>query len=131
MKIPSLTKLPSYRRFHIEPRYYDPVKEDIDERTARIMQEIRQVGSEGAAPRSSIEGAFTRRNEQARNTNILQFVIMAVLFTIIFGYIYYGNAVFYLVILAAPIYFLIRLRKYSVSGRTSEGQPFGGSEKSK
>ena len=125
MKIPSLTKLPSYRRFHIEPRYYDPIKEDIEERTSRIEQEIRQLGSAGSSPHSSIQGAFTRRSDQARDTNVLQFVIMAVLFTVIFGYIYYGNAVFYLLILAAPVYFLVRLRKYSVRGRTSEGRSFG------
>ena len=120
MKIPSLTKLPSHRRFHIEPRYYDPIKEDIEERTGRIEQEIRQLGTMGRSPRSSIEGAFARRNDQARNTNILQFVIMAVLFTIIFGYIYYGEAVLYLLILAAPIYFLVRLRKYSKRQITRE-----------
>ena len=122
MKIPSLTKLPSYRRFHIEPRYYDPIKEDIDERTARIEQEIRQLGVASTSPRSSIEGAFARREAQARNTNVLQFTIMAVLFIVIFGYIYYGEAVLYLFILAAPVYFLIRLRKYAVRGRASDGR---------
>ena len=120
MKIPSLTKLPNHRRFHIEPRYYDPIKEDIDERTARIEQEIRQLGSTARPSRSSIEGAFARRSEQARNTNILQFAIVAILFTVIFGYIYYGEAVLYLLVLAAPVYFLVRLRKYSVRGRASE-----------
>ena len=118
MKIPSLTKLPNHRRFYIEPRYYDPIKEDIEERTSRIEQEIRQVGTSGSAHRSSIQGAFTRRNDQARNTNILQFVIMAVLAIVIFGYIYYGNAVLYGLILAAPVYFLVRLRKHS-GGRSS------------
>ena len=122
MKIPSLTKLPNHRRFHIEPRYYDPVKEDIEERTSRIEQEIRQVGSVNPMQRSSLEGAFARRNDQAKNTNILQFSIIVILFTIIFGYIYYGNAVFYILILAAPIYFLVRLRKYSVRGRSSRSQ---------
>ena len=132
MKIPSLTKLPNHRRFHIEPRYYDPVKEDIEERTSRIEQEIRQVGAVSGSHRSIMEGAFARRNEQVKNTNILQLSIIAILFTTIFGYIYYGNAVFYLFILAAPFYFLIRLRKFSggrhSNGRHSDNQPVGDGE---
>ena len=119
MKIPSLTKLPNHRRFHIEPRYYDPVKEDIEERTSRIEQEIRQVGSVNSGHRSSLEGAFSRRNDQAKNTNILQFVIMALLSIVIFGYIYYGNAVLYVLVLAAPVYFLVRLKRHS-GERTSK-----------
>ena len=130
MKIPSLTKLPNHRRFHIEPRYYDPIKEDIEERTSRIEQEIRQVGSENNLHRNGLGGAFVRHSERAKSASILQFVIMVMLFTVIFGYIYYGNAVFYLLILAAPIYFLVRLRKFSggrhPGDRHSGEQPFEG-----
>ena len=35
MKLPGLMSKAKYQRFHIEPRYYDPVKEDIG-RTSRI-----------------------------------------------------------------------------------------------
>lgn len=120
MKIPSLTKLPDHRRFHIEPRYYDPVKEDIAARTSRIEQEIRQVGSPAAQHRSSLEGAFGRTAQQrSQSASVLQFVIVLVLFVLIFGYIYYGNVVFYGLILTAPVYFLLRLR------RNSGGWPFG------
>ena len=120
MKIPSLTKLPNHRRFHIEPRYYDPVKEDIAARTSRVEQEIRQVSSPAAQHRRSLEAGFGRTAQQrSRSASGLQFVIMLILFTVIFGYIYYGNVVFYGLILTAPIYFLLRLR------RTSGGWPFG------
>ena len=120
MKIPSLTPLPNHRRFHIEPRYYDPIKEDIAARTSRIEQEIRQVSSPAAQQRRSLEGAFGRTAQQrSQSASGLQFVIMLVLFTVIFGYIYYGNVVLYGLILTAPVYFLLRLR------RTSGGWPFG------
>lgn len=113
MKIPSLTRLPNHQRFHFEPRYYDPVKEDIAERTSRIKQEIRQVSSPDGLRRSSLQGAFAQRTHQARSASVLQFVIMAVLFTVTFGYIYFGNVALYVLILIAPIYFLVRLRRYS------------------
>ena len=113
MKIPSLTRLPNHQRFRFEPRYYDPVKEDIAERTSRIEQEIRQVSSHESTGRRSLNGAFARRTHQARSASVLQFVIMVVLFAIIFGYIYFGNAALYVLILIAPVYFLIRLRKFS------------------
>lgn len=41
MKVPSIFRLPKYQRFEIQPRYYDPVKEDIEKRTDRIRKEIR------------------------------------------------------------------------------------------
>ena len=120
MKIPSLTRLPRHRRFHIEPRYYDPIKEDIAVRTSRIEQEIRQVSSPAAQHRRSLEGAFGRSAQQrSQSASGLQFIIMLVLFAVIFGYIYYGNVVFYALILTAPLYFLLRLR------RNSGGWPFG------
>lgn len=113
MKIPSLTRLPNHQRFHFEPRYYDPVKEDIAERTSRIEQEIRQVSSLDGRPHRSLEGAFARRTRRTQSASILQFVIVVVLCIVTFGYIYYGNAALYVLILAAPIYFLVRLRRFS------------------
>ena len=113
MKIPSLTRLPNHQRFHFEPRYYDPVKEDIAERTSRIEQEIRQVSSLNGGSRRSLEGAFARRTRRTQSASILQFVIVAILCIVTFGYIYFGNAALYVLILAAPIYFLVRLRRFS------------------
>ena len=112
MKIPSLTRLPNHQRFHFEPRYYDPVKEDIAERTSRIKQEISQVGGLESAARG-LEGAFARRTRRTKSASVLQFVIVAVLCIVTFGYIYFGNAALYALMLAAPLYFLIRLRRFS------------------
>ena len=36
MKFPSLSRIPKNKRFNFEPRYYDPIKEDIQNRTERI-----------------------------------------------------------------------------------------------
>ena len=111
MKIPSLTRLPNHRRFSFEPRYYDPIKEDIAERTSRIEQEIRQLDTDVSPRRISFEGAFARRATQARSANMLQLAIVVVLFTLIFGYLYYGNDILYIGLLAIPVYIFFRLRK--------------------
>ena len=118
MKIPSLTRLPNHRRFSFEPRYYDPIKEDIEERTSRIEQEIRQLDTESSSRRISFEGAFTRRATQARNASVLQLAIVVLLFILIFGYIYYGNAILYIGLLAIPIYIFFRLRRFTSNRRT-------------
>jgi hypothetical protein len=117
MKFPTLTRLPKYKRFNVEPRYYDPVKEDIDERTSRIMQEISQP-QDGIGPqRSSISGAFSKRASYERNSSILQSIILVLLVTFIVGYLFYGNAIFYLLLLAIPVYVLFRIKKYPIRRR--------------
>lgn len=113
MKFPSLTRLPNYRRFNIEPRYYDPVKEDIEERTSRIKQEISQARGEREQLSSGIAGSFSRKANYTKNANILQMVILISLITLIGGYLLYGNDIFYLFLLVVPIYFFFRIRKYS------------------
>jgi len=113
MKFPSLSRLPSHRRFNVEPRYYDPVKEDIDERTSRIKQEIRQVGEGSSQATSSITGSFARKASYDKNANILQMVIVILMITLIAGYLIYGNDIFYIFLLAVPAYLYIRIRKYS------------------
>ena len=44
MKLPSIFKTASHQRFAIKPRYYDPIKEEIEERTSRIKKELEQEG---------------------------------------------------------------------------------------
>lgn len=39
MKLPSLVKIPKYKRFEFRPRYYDPVKEELEERVEKIKRE--------------------------------------------------------------------------------------------
>jgi len=113
MKFPTLTRLPNHRRFNVEPRYYDPVKEDIEERTSRIKQEIRQAKGVHDQLSSGIAGSFSRKANYTKNANILQMLILISLITLIGGYLLYGNDIFYLFLLIAPIYFFFRIRKHS------------------
>nr|WKN38755.1 hypothetical protein K4G66_08565 [Tunicatimonas sp. TK19036] len=119
MRIPSLTRLPNYRKFSFEPRYYDPVKEDIEERTSRIKQELRQHSSPSSGLSSGFHGAFARRASATRSSNMLQAIIMAALFIFIFGYLYFGNDIFYILLLVVPIYVYFRFKQISGKRRQS------------
>ncbi len=110
MKIPSIIRIPQHKKFNFEPRYYDPVKEDINNRTALIEQEMRQTTH--SFQRSNISGSFARRAKQTRDTNFLQFFIVVALMALFSGYLYLGNAVFYVFWLFVPIYLYYRFKKY-------------------
>lgn len=113
MKIPSLTRIPNHKRFNFEPRYYDPVKEDIEERTARIEQEIRQFNGDRVSQRLGIAGSFARRANYTKNASILQLLIMIFLISLFGGYLLYGNSIFYVFLLIVPVYFYFRLKRFS------------------
>lgn len=126
MKLPSLFRTAQPMRFDIKPRFYDPVKEEIEQRTARIKKELQMEGKlpfdEGYDPEkdsfrsSAIRGAFTqgspikgRTSSPFSNTGFLRLLIFLVLIALVFGYVYYGvDAVYYLLYLATAI-FLVTL----------------------
>ena len=120
MKIPTLTRLPNYQKFNFEPRYYDPVKEDIEERTSRIKQELRQRSSLASGQPSTIQGSFTRRASYNKSSNMLQGIIMITLYTLIFGYLYFGNSIFYVLLLLGPAYMYFRFKQITGKSRRSQ-----------
>jgi len=107
MKLPSLTRLPKNKRFNFEPRYYDPIKEEIEERTSRIRKEI---GDSDEYFREHISSAFRRRARTEKTSGILQFILIISFVIIFFGYIYYGNQVFYLFLILIPLYIWMKRR---------------------
>ena len=44
MKFPSIFRTASPSRFDIKPRYYDPVKEELDQRESRIKKQLEAEG---------------------------------------------------------------------------------------
>lgn len=121
MKLPSLFRTAQPMRFDIKPRFYDPVKEEIEQRTARIKKELQMEGKlpyeEGYDPEndsfrgSTIRGAFTqgspikgKTSTKFSNTGFLRLLIFLVLMVLVFGYVYYGpDAVYYMLYFAAGI----------------------------
>ncbi len=41
MRLPSLTKIPKYKRFSYQPRHFDPAQEELQERVQRIEAEVK------------------------------------------------------------------------------------------
>lgn len=128
MKFPSVFRTAAPMRFDIKPRYYDPVKEEIDQRTSRIKRELRDEGliKEGGEELPSygggIRGSFAQyRGIKERSTPnvfastamIRTFIFLALLGSI-FGYVYIGPVIFeymlYVSLLIGSIYFFFRLK---------------------
>lgn len=117
MKLPSLTKKPKYQRFHVEPRYYDPIKEDIEQRTSRIKSELGMSDAEVDAGFSSkITGSFRKNMKHATGggadqTMTLRLIILVVLVLFAGGFVYIGTEIFYLLLLYIPFYLWKKFRK--------------------
>ena len=122
MKLPFMSKQRGPRQFNITPRHYDPIKEEIEQRTKRIKAELKAEGllkddEEGKeeVPRehsSPIRGAFTRgggrggsltrqSNSGRSKTGLLRLIILLILVGALGGYIYIGpKAVGYMLLVA-------------------------------
>ena len=115
MKFPSLLKTQTNKRFSIQPRYYDPIKEDIENRTHRIkkIHELKKKENvQGADSESSIHGAFSRDSYyKQKGTGSLRFSIMVFLTATAVGYYLYGNISLYVMMaLAAAYYFYKKMQ---------------------
>ena len=107
MRFPSLIRLPRNRRFGIEPRYYDPVKEEIEERTRRIRREL----NTGESSEDYLPGriSFQRKTQSVPSTSMLQLAIAAILGLMVVGWLYIGNDVFYyMAYVGIPVYVYFR-----------------------
>jgi Flp pilus assembly protein TadB len=128
MKLPSIFRTASNQRFSIKPRYYDPIKEEIEERTARIKMELEQEGeieqdSDSPSPRRPMmKGSFStfrsnkpRENSVLNSATLLRTLLFLGMVLAAFGYIYVGPQIFaYLGYGAAGIagvYYLLRFLK--------------------
>lgn len=112
MKFPSVFKIPRHQRFHIEPRYYDPVKEEIQDREKRIIAEINAQKKEGTyKPGSRISGAFTSNAVRKDDSGLLRFVIATLLFGGAVGYLYFGIVAVYAAFGLGMVYFVVKRLK--------------------
>ena len=110
MKIPSLTRMPKYKRFHFEPRYYDPVKEDIQNRTERIRGELKNTSTH--AHREKLKSAFSKRARRETSSDFMQLLLIAILLGTIGGWLIDGNVAIYIFIVVFPLYLFLRTRKF-------------------
>ena len=131
MKLPTVFRTATPMRFDVKPRYYDPVKEEIVQRTSQIKKDLeaqglldrsdvtsREIGSYGAGIRGSFsqhKGIKEREGENIfASTAMIRSMLFLLLVGSIFGYIYIGPLIFeymaYIAALGAAIYFFFRLK---------------------
>ncbi len=112
MKFPSIFKTARPMSFDIKPRYYDPVKEEINQRTERIKRELQADGKINSDEEitdafrrdygSSIRGAFAqggpikgRQSSVLNSAGLIRLFIFVLLIGGMMGYIYFGAIVLY------------------------------------
>jgi len=65
VKLPSLVRLPKHKRFEFQPRHYDPIKEELEERIEKIKREHK--AATGSNPDYVSTGIkFERANQKNR-----------------------------------------------------------------
>lgn len=119
MKFLSLfTKTPTHQRFNYSPRYYDPKKEEMMEREARIRRELQLEQENGPGDyRSRISGSFhaarkrSKQTGESLNATLLRFGIILFLVLFIIAYIQWGQVAFYGFALFIPFYLYLKFKK--------------------
>ena len=114
MKVPSLFRIPKYQQYKIVPRYYDPIKEDIEQRTAQIKNELDSKGDSDLSNRTSrLAGAFTKRGAQSKggSATFMQLIIMMLLAFLVFGYIYFGNLALYIFAALSSVLLYLKIKR--------------------
>ncbi len=115
VKFPSIIRLPRSKTFNFTPRHFDPIKDEIAERTSRIKREMeleKDIKSNpNDADKEFISSINFRKKQRSNNTaSLLQLTIAAFLGGLVIGWIYYGNVIFYSLFLVFPVYLYFRLK---------------------
>jgi hypothetical protein len=87
MGIPRFIKLPGHKRFEYTPRYWDPEKEEFEERVRQIKQEIGIDVPRDPNKTTIKRGSFRQVRQQtkvraSRNSNLRLVIILATLLVI-------------------------------------------------
>ena len=92
MKLPSLLSRPKYKRFEYQPRYYDPIKEDIKRRTDLIKKQLNKKNTFSSDNyKSGIPGAFRHGTSPAGKAFNMQLLIVIFLICDVLLYFYTDN----------------------------------------
>lgn len=102
MKLPSFIRLPKSRKFNFDPRHYDPIRDDVDQRVSEIKNNVKS--------KNKIYFDFKRKSEVISGSK-LQLIIALFLSFFIFGWLYIGNNIFIFTILLPLWYIINKIRK--------------------
>jgi hypothetical protein len=122
MKFPTLFgRTPSYQRFQYKPRYYDPQKEEREERERRIREELNLAKEQTDVVtsddyRSRIKGSFQKARKRAKpssetNAILLRLAVLLVITFFLIAYLTWGTPAIYGLLLLVPVWFYFRFLK--------------------
>ncbi len=97
MKIPSIMKINKHKRFTYTPRYYDPIKERIDDKmTEERIAQGKEEDPEGLRTGYSvrISDAFSRRERQTRSVGSFRLIFLMGVILVLASYVMYGGESF-------------------------------------
>ncbi len=112
MKLPTLTRLAGYKKFEYQPRYYDPIKEDIQARTESIRRRLAQSQT-GIYEQNDtrIREAFQQNRRKNKQADLMQMAFVLFFGGIIFAYLEFGNVVLMPALGLLAGYVWLRMRK--------------------
>ncbi len=95
---------PGTKRFHITPRFYDPDKEEQDDRERRIKEELGIVDEkedDGKPFRPNLRGQFrasqgwqAKSSVKARKTSNTRLIVLILILSLIFYLFFYSDFTF-------------------------------------
>jgi len=124
MKFISLfTKIPSYKRFQYNPRFYSQQEEEMKEREKRIKFDLQKEGDSKTqdtfttSHRVLVTGAFqVARRKASRQTDpsasLIRLIILMFLVLLLISYLQFGPLALYGSVILVPFYFFLKLRKF-------------------
>ena len=106
-------KTSKHKRFVYEPRYFDPVAEELRSRTEDIRREVEARHRQSEANTSlhhaaRISRGFARSRASQRKTSFLQVFIILVICVFLVAYFKFGNWGLLVPLAAVPAYVLAR-----------------------
>lgn len=112
MKIPSIFRIPRHQRFEIQPRYYDPIKEEIEEKRKKVRRTMELRKKQGLSEKphygERLEGAFQRHAPRKDNSSTIRFGLAIMLFGGAVAYLYFGNIALYIVAGLAMLFLIVK-----------------------
>ncbi len=122
MKIISVfTKAPKYQRFNYTPRFYDPLKNEMQERESRIKLEIaREKGTLKPEDLNDYHGRISGSFQKARkrsnpvsagtSATMLRLGILLFMAVFLIAFFEFGKPALYSLILVVPFYLYLKFK---------------------
>ena len=95
---------PKPKQFKFSPRFYDPEKEEFEQREQRIKEELGiaiEKTFDGKSYRERIRGSFrhqgrsnSKTSDEARRSQNTRLIIMIVVLALIFYFVFYSDFLF-------------------------------------